>query len=308
MLRIIISCRALDWEQIEARLAILEEYCGSDFSAGLELMGHWDDFFSGSEKRKNIEINILKAKERCKRLYLSLHAPYKEGDFFQNFFSSDQGYENLEDIIEFARRMNISLVNIHASLLYSFSRLEEIKKSIDEDKQKKIDSVVFRIDQVLRETSFKGVICMENAKPVWSHVLDPRFAIYEIAFVDVEDLIKLNRLTAGRVCGTIDIAHFLSSHDSSELLSALDSLGGVVPHIHLNDGKGLWIPFCSDYQEDLVPGTGRMGETLLRKFLFWLKEQGRSRDINIVVEVGEEDYRNPVNSEESVRKITRILK
>lgn len=94
--------------------------------------------------------------------------------------------------------------------------------------------------------------------------------------------------------------------EQPDLSGAFEQLSSKVKHIHFSDSKGIWAPNRTIFYEGVVPGDGEIGEEVIRKTLEYIQSSYDS--MTITVEVNDKDFKNPVESIESLKRIVDWLK
>lgn len=283
-------CFVIDKEQINKKISLLRNNSGH----GLEINGNWNHFFDSRSVQK-IKSNVEKIPDD---INLSLHAPFNMNLLEENFFSSKKGLLNLHKILNLAEELQINLINLHSS---TFLNYEEIKKIPDLKSYK--NSRVEEVVQVLKEATkdYSTLqFCIENMPWAWDYDIttDPEKMKWEPCFVDLADF---DKITERNIHATVDICHLAGGNDSSQLLDQIKKIDPVmIREIHFGDSIGSWQPFRELVKENIVPGTGKIGEKILKDLLYYFLEISKKQDLNFVLEINEEDYLHPINSQRTI--------
>ena len=108
---------------------------------------------------------------------------------------------------------------------------------------------------------------------------------------------------------TFDTAHY--SYDLKEgeidLCSAIDVFKDYLKHIHISDARGHWVPYKSVAGDGYIPGEGKIGSEEFERFFKHLKENYDLSKVSIEAEVKDTDYANPLNREETLKRIVGWL-
>ncbi|MDP2909766.1 MAG: hypothetical protein Q8N69_01700 [bacterium] len=288
MLTIELPFRPLKEEQISARMRILQENV-LDYPVGLCVIGPWDDFFI-AENRETIRRRLAKIDRS--RFRIDLHAPLNKEDRNANFFSSQRGFGNWREILDFAEGIGVGVVNAHAALALTFDEINYLgEDGLEEMRQRHIQLVAIGLND---SQEWETQICIENTPDIecarfldalnGKMETDPREVMYRVAFVEAEDFLDLRQL-APSALATIDVAHLAAMCDSSEIVSKMALVKDMMPHIHLSDASGKWRSHRSPFQTGLIPGKGRIGGRVFREIINFISRLAANRDISVVVEV-----------------------
>ena len=307
-IRLMSPCRVSDERQLKAKIEALRGLVGDEYSIGLEIRIEMDDIYNPLVLEK-AKANLEKLQEP---IFLSLHGPFeiKKGSK-RNFFSSEQGFENLLKTVQFAEEIEIDLINIHA---HSFASYNELGKIVQNDelesfKKASIQRAKRGLQRLRQTISSKIKVCVENMPYCLTAdtVFDPREVIYELCFVDPNDFLQIVE-PENNIFATIDVCHLAQVYDSSQLLSQIQKLGKGLGHIHLSDLGNIWQPFISLVKEGVIPGDGRIGERFFKEILEYLLKFSEKQDLGVVLEIDDEDLTKLEESRESFTRAIKWLK
>jgi len=76
-------------------------------------------------------------------------------------------------------------------------------------------------------------------------------------------------------------------------------------HIHLGDSRGIWVANKFKAFDGIIPGEGRIGKDSFAKFFNYIREH--HPNIGICIEVRNEDYKNPIETKESTKRLVNWL-
>lgn len=291
-LKIMFPCFAISRDQIDRKISILRE--NSSYGIGIEINGNWEHFFDPGSIQK-IKTN---AEEIPEDIYLSMHAPFNRSLLSENFFSSRKGFSNLLEVLNLAEEMRVNLVNLHSSTFLTHADIKKIKNL-----ERYKNSQVEKVGQILREAAkdYSNLqICVENMPWAWDYDIttDPEKMKWEPCFVEMEDFQKITR---NNIRATLDVCHLAGGYDSSQLLEQARKIDpAMLREVHFGDCSGIWQPFREKVKENLIPGTGKIGERALKDLLLHFLEISKKQDLNIVLEINEENYRQPINSQKAI--------
>jgi len=303
-LRLMVPCRVSDERQLEAKIRVLRELVRDEYPIGLEIRTEMDDIYNPLILEKT-KVNLEKLQES---VFLSLHGPFelKRGSK-RNFFSSEEGFENLVKTIKFAEEIEADLINIHAHLFVSYDELRKMEQNNKIESFKRVSIQKVKRDlQKLRQTISPEIkICVENMPYCLTSdtVLDPQEIIYELCFVDPEDFLQIVE-PENNIFTTIDVCHLAQVYDSSRLFYQIQRLGRGLGHIHLSDLGNIWQPFIGLAKEGVIPGNGRIGERVFKEILGYLLEFSEKQDLGIVLEIDDKDF---IKLEESKKSFKRVM-
>ncbi|MCK4454161.1 sugar phosphate isomerase/epimerase [Candidatus Parcubacteria bacterium] len=303
-LRLMSPCRVSDERQLKAKIGVFRELVGDEYPIGLEIRIEMDDIYNPLVLEKT-KANLEKLQEP---IFLSLHGPFElKESSKRNFFSSKQGFKNLAKTVEFAEEIEADLINIHAHLFVSYDELRKMEQSdkLESFNKASIQRVKRDLQKLRQTTSPEIKICVENMPYCLTAdtVLDPQEIIYELCFVDPEDFLQIVE-PENNIFATIDVCHLAQVYDSSQLLSRIKKLGRGLGHIHLSDLGNIWQPFISLAEEGVIPGDGRIGESVYKKILAYLLEFSEKQDLGIVLEIDDKDF---IKLEESKKSFERVM-
>ena len=302
---LMLPCRASDWDQIEARMGLLEHLVGEDFPIGLELMGPFSDFLERGNLISDVMKNSRRAREMMPDLRFSLHAPFDGKNPMDSFLTTRK--ENLHSIIKLAENLRVSVVTFHASHPFSYEGLKD--KSLKEIRTLRKNNIK-EVAEVFGRLEFSGLICIENGTGYIGDETGPTKKIrYAPAFSRAQDFIDLNAESREIVSSTVDICHLSEVLDPDQLMSELRKFEPVLRHFHLSDGRGHFRPFFGPaFEEGLIPGRGKIGEKGFKNILRFLLRISESRELGLVIEVLDKDYVESESSREALKILVEWLR
>jgi sugar phosphate isomerase/epimerase len=109
---------------------------------------------------------------------------------------------------------------------------------------------------------------------------------------------------------TFDTAHY--AYDAPigakvDIVSAVDVFGDYLRHLHISDARGFWEPGKSVARDGYIPGEGKIGIEEFKRFFTHIKENYDLTKVTLEAEVQDEDYSNPINREETLKRMVNWL-
>ncbi len=271
--------------------------------------------------------------EQCKDqgYLISLHAPINPSDPAKVDLTTDEGFRVAEELTQFADRNGIGLIVAHPNTLRSpehFYGLIDARVLTAPYINSNLDILIESVSKLNRD--FSNVKFTIENKPYPATDEKNEGVIYSILCAQFGHIFRLKE--AG-IPITFDTAHYaitratingaLATHklkgkplsliiDSMlglfkedfiyqpNIEDALTLLGKSVEGIHLNDA-GFYqnVNGMNTYWEGLVPGKGSLVN--YRDVTNYLKHESKIRDISLVMEVYEKDYKKCPNAFETFK-------
>lgn len=309
MLKILAPCRPSDSVQLEKKIAILKEYIGNKYSVGLEIVGPANDFLNP----KILETTIRNLSLfRSENLFFSIHFPFwshkRASSPFNLACPKPIFYKAVEATAMLANEINAGVINIHPSTPISFWQRSAIKSNAELEERRKLILEKVRVNLVEIQAMFGRKVCLENMPPVYhsGYEANPRKVFYDICFFRSSDFLLVVE-PAKNIFATVDTSHLAGALDSSQLLGEIKSLGSALGHVHFNDIGHRYQPFLAPFEDGLIPGEGGIGERVFKELLRYFVDYSIVHDLSVNIEVGSKDYHNPIELEESVKRIGQWL-
>jgi|GEM_PF-4369952 len=294
-MKIVLPTMAVDKEDVNIMLGLLERLVGGRYEIGLEIIGK-PVHFQEEGYLKQIGDNIRSVAQGA---FLVIHG-----------FSGIQVYESgiadmrteigralLITYLELAKDIGANYIHIHSSAGYKGDRLS--RKSIL--KVEAMDKIRVNMISASGLVEAGCPVGIENLPtPSMGDVEKDPHKIWRDCVDSLEDCIYIVRGTDLKI--TLDTCHYaINQKGRIDLIKPVKRLSQHLWHFHISDTKGYWIPNRSLWQEGVVPGNGRIGEESFKELFSYLKEN--HPDISLCIEVFNKDYRDPVETEESIRRI-----
>ncbi|MFH1593026.1 MAG: TIM barrel protein [Candidatus Woesearchaeota archaeon] len=307
MARIFLPTMAAFREDVEIMMGLLEKTVGtSEHEFGLEVIGKHSHFV-GAEAAENlgkIQENLMQI---ARGAHLSVHG-FSGIDCYETG-SADMRTENglnlLQTYLRLAQDIRAGYVHIHSAAGYRGDNLSlaEKRRALTQIKQN-----MLLAQEQSRATCKIGI---ENPPcPSMGDVETNPEQIWRDHVESLEDCLDIVRETDLKV--TLDTCHYACGKKGEiNLINAAQDLGNYLTHFHISDVQGVWVPSSarkggSVWTEGIIPGKGRIGE---RAFADFFKHVAVSYpNGGICVEVVNKDFKNPIESEESIKRVLNWLK
>ncbi len=331
MVYILTPVRAVFEDDIKTRENLLEKTVGGNYPVGFEIV-----FIGGVEGDLSSPDKICRNLEKFSsnpNFYLSVHSPCERDDYTkkQTDLTTGEGLETLAKVLDLAQKINARLVNVHSENFHLGKDL--LKRSISfEEKRSLQDRLVKGLVQVKGVVGYEGVVTIENMPyPLMGD--DPQFSLssdmpFDPIINTAQDILYFSKEIG--IC--IDTCHYgisqkifnsfieqdlsleelkqrgylgITSEDLQQQPSLTELsglLGDSLQCVHLSDFEGIWVPEKSFFKEGLVPGEGEY-EGEIREFV----ELISNKPIPVNVEVGDNDFKNPAESERAIKHLLKLF-
>lgn len=297
MLKIIVPTMAANSKDVELMLYLLERTVPKNYEIGLEIIGKADHFKKPEDMAKIVE-NITKL---AKGAYLSVHgfsglAVYESG--LADMTKEESGGKLLDAYSDIADKTRANYVHVHSGAGY--------KGINNAPKDRKGELNKIRNILLSRASRSKIPIGIENLpSPSMGDMETDPVQIWCDTVASIDDCLDIVKDSNLKI--TFDTCHYASDKEGEiDLVTSLQKLGAYTDYLHISDIQGRWIPYQSVWQEGVMPGQGRIGEEQFKRFFQYIKEN--YSDAGLCIEVTNQDFKNPLETEESIKKVLGWLK
>jgi len=295
MTRIFLPTMAAKKSDIEGMLRLLERTAGKDI--GLEIIGVAGHFQDG-EVVKEIISNVNSVAKGVPTIVHGFSGldVYKLGTADMR---TDAGKGTLNTYLDIAKHVGSHYVHVHGAAGY---------KGKQKTREEKIPE--------LRAIRRNLLSCLQNATcPIGIENLPTPSAgdydanpetVWRDCAESIGDCLEVVDGTNLRI--TFDTCHYATDRREEEidLIAPLKRLGDKCRYLHVSDVVGFCEQPNSVWTEGVVPGEGRIGNDSFEKLFRYIREN--RPNIEICVEVANKDFKNPVESEETIKRIRNWLR
>lgn len=298
MLKIILPTTAAYKDDFERMLGLLERTVDKEYEIGLEIKGK-PEHFQEERYLDQIKENIISV---AKGVYLVIHG-FSGIEVYESGIGdmrSDEGRKYLEVLLRLGEDTGADYVHVHGGAGYRGAELSS------QEKREGLDNIRENILSCKNDLDIKYPLGIENlpnpsmgdypfgSEDIWRDCVD-----------SIDDCLYIVEGTELKV--TFDTCHYAANKIGKiDLVEPAEKLREHLYHVHINDVYGYWVPSKSVWREGVIPGDGNIGEESFRGFLTYIR--GNHPDISICLEVYNADYKNPVESEESIKRVLDWLK
>lgn len=279
--------RASSKSDVETCMRLLEPY-SSKYDIGLEIIGNAADFLS--------EKGLDKIRENMQEVPYDLVVHGFSGiDVYLTEvcdLRTPKGAQNLRNLISLAEDVGANYVHTHSGAGYRGNISPSLKDTglaaIRANMLNMPSSVPLGIEnlpnpsmgdrQLKPDEIWKD--CVDSVKDCWQIVMGTEMKI------------------------TFDTCHYACGLQNFDLIDGIKDLGKNLNFLHISDVIGYWEPNKSLWTEGVIPGEGRIGNQF-EKFFSYVRENYPK--IGICVEVDNKDFRDPIESEETLKRVDHWL-
>ncbi len=294
MIKIVLPTMAVNIHDIKTRVDLLERMVGSQYEPGLEIIG-LPEHFQKPEYLKQIKENISSV---AKGLYLSVHGfaglqVYESG---LADMSTAKGRELLNTYVALAGDIGAQYVHVHGGAGYKGQCSTDKKFLI-------LNRIKENLLAVVAKTDCK--IGIENLpSPSMGDLTTDPDEVWRDYLESLDDCRLVIKETELKI--TFDTCHYAASQkEKIDLVAPAEKVKDYLHYLHISDIIGSWVPNKSVIKEGFIPGDGLIGKSSFKNFFSWIKDN--CPNIGICVEVWNADLKNPLESEESIKRILKWL-
>ncbi len=273
---------------------VLKKHRGQ-FDIGLEI-GGLSEHFTNPEYLENIVENIKSVASGVKT---TVHGFSGLEIYTKDLadMSKGVGKNLLKTYIKLAKKLGSNYVHVHGAVGYQGIKEPKDKEQVLMQIRKNLlfglnsaENIKIGIENLPKPS---GCDFETNPKKVWSDYVE-----------EIQDCLQIVKGTDLKI--TFDTAHYsINKTKGADLISPAQILKNHLYHIHLGDSKGDWGANKSKAFDGLIPGDGKIGENSFAEFFKYIRKH--HSNVGICVEVRNKDYKNPVETKESIRRLVKWL-
>ena len=297
MVKILLPTMAAYMGDVKTQLGLLEKTVRGKYEIGLEIVGKPEHFQEERHLRK-IRDNIRSV---AKGAYVVIHG-FSGLQVYESGLSdmrTSKGRKLLETYLKLGRAVDASYVHVHGGAGYKGRTLTLHEKRVELNKVrenllycKRKLSTEFQLGVETLPSPSMGDVEMDPKK-VWHDHCE--------SLVDCLAIVDGTELKV-----TFDTCHYgADKGEKINLIEPIEMLGGHFGLLHANDISGYWVPYKSTWKEGVVPGDGRIGRSSFRKMFAYIKR--KHPHVGISIEAYNADYKNPIESKESIIRVLKWL-
>lgn len=293
MVKIFLPTMAANINDVRTMMDLLEKTVAGKYPIGLEIIGK-PEHFQKEEYLNQIKENMMSFSGEIVVHGFSFIQVYESG--LANM-STKVGKQLLDTYVALADDIGATYVHVHGGAGYKIS-------ISDKQSREELEKIRNNLLSVFRTDIKIGV---ENVPtPSMGDVEKNPTEVWHDCLESLSDCLIVVHNTGLKI--TYDTCHYaagLQEDGEIDLITPLEDLKQYLHHLHISDVVGHWVPNKSTWTESIIPGNGRIGKKSFENFFSWIK--GNCPDIGICVEVVNADFKNPVESEESIKRILKWL-
>jgi len=284
-------------KDVETMVSLLQRTVPKSYEIGLDIIGK-TEHFQEAEYLERIAEN-LKALSAV-GVHLSVHG-FSGLDVYESGLGDMRnvaGKRLLLTYLRLAADINAEYVHVHSGAGYKVSLpVEKKQEHLLKVRQHLINCVVSypRIKVGIENLPSPSAGDLEtDPDKVWRDCVD-----------NLESCLLVVADTGLKV--TLDTCHLAAGvkDEDINLVHAVQTFGDHLYFLHVSDVEGYWVPYKSVWKEGIIPGEGRIGMVKFEQFFHYLKST--NIPMNICVEINNKSFDNPLESEESIRRIVGWL-
>jgi hypothetical protein len=257
---ILLPVKFVDEQDLALRRDILRQTLGSRFPWGIEFVGSVEDFSSRSGEL----IQSARLARELGAQVITMHAPFAEEEDYFNNPSTNLCKPDWEFLLHLGCLAGEIGANTLTFLAQCFMRKGEIRRLTCVEK----DKLMVKVGEILFDLArlSPGVrINIENTPNPFggNTTLSSKEMVYDPLFSNVKELAYFCEIF--KIGVTFNSSHWGArpgvTH-AANLVKSFRLISGFVTHISLSDTSGEWVDGISVFQKGVVPGRGKMGDSL----------------------------------------------
>ncbi len=319
MVKILLPVMAAFKDDVETMFSLLERTVGNKHEIGVELIGK-HEHFHGPEKEEFLERIVENINSIAEGSYIVVHGfsglpVYREGIADMR---TDVGKELLSTYLLLGEKVKAPYIHVHTAAGYRGEEKspEEKEKAAIEIQQNLMRTYMGHGDTVRRcnaQYNHEMMVGIENlpTPSTGDLVLSPN-DVFRDYVETLEECCKVVKSTTFKI--TLDTCHYAADKEGE--INLRDAITEIDEHtemlsdrylayLHISDVSGFWKPNQELWTEGVIPGEGRIGDKAFKEFFDYVKIN--FPDIGICIEVANKDFKNPRESEESIKKVLSWL-
>ncbi len=294
MVKILLPTMAAFKGDVETMFGLLERTVGRRHQIGLEIIGKLEHF-QNEESLGKMKDNLCAV---AKGAHLVVHgfsglAVYENG---VGDMRNENGVRLLENYLRVGEDVGAKYVHVHSGAGYKGTISERAR-------QEGLDKVKHNLVECGRKTSIP--IGIENLPdPLMGDIEKDPEKMWLDCVESIEDCLHVVSGTSVGV--TLDTCHYACNRKGEiDLVEPVEQLGGYFSYLHVSDVSGFYVPNQSLWQEGFTAGDGQIGKESFKNFFRYIRE--KHPEIGLCVEVNNRDFKNPAESEESLKRVLAWL-
>lgn len=314
MATIYLPTMAANRGDVETTFGLLEKTLkGTRHKPGLEVIGMAKHFKDKEAIAKTTADTVKNIKEIAKGADTAVHgfsglAVYESG---LGDMRTQSGRDLLTAYCDIAEKLGSKYVHVHSGAGHKGTNYtqEQLK-----DDRRKVRGTLLPFTAEIRGNLFPSaainyVLGIENLpSPAAGDLSNDSEKVWRDCTESIEDCIEITdgEMNGIQLAMTFDTCHYACDKKGEiDLIAPVKKIGTRLAHVHVSDVEGEFIPGQSVWKEGRIPGEGRIGNEAFKKFFRYIREN--HPNVGIEVEVYNDDFKNPKESEESIKRVLNWL-